>query len=34
MRNVCLQNVTWGGGHFSNNLSNKVTFFSYDLRTG
>ena len=33
MRNVCLQNVTWGG-QFSNNLSNKVTFFSYDLRTG
>lgn len=31
MRNVCLQNVTWGG-HFSNNLSNKVTFFRYGLK--
>ena len=34
MRKLCLQYVTWGGGQFSKYLSNKVTFFHYDIRAG
>ena len=33
MRNSCLQYVTWGG-QFSDNLSNNITFFRNDIRTG
>ena len=29
----CLQIVKWGGA-FNPNLSNKVTFFRYDIRAG
>ena len=30
---TCLQNVTWGGA-FNSNISNKITFFHYDIRAG
>ena len=33
MRIVCSLYVTWGGG-FSKYLSNKITFFHYDIRAG
>ena len=29
---TCLQNVTWGA--FNPNISNKITFFHYDIRAG
>ena len=32
MRDICLQNVT--EGQFSKYLSNKITFFHYDIRAG
>ncbi len=33
MKYTNLQIVTWGG-YFSNKISNKVTFFHYDIRAG
>ena len=30
---TCLQNVTWRGA-FNPNISNKITFFHYDIRAG
>ena len=42
MRKSCLQYVTWGGAvfilkhkrQFTCRLSNKITFFYYDIRAG
>ena len=31
MEKICLQSVTWGGA-FNPNISNKITFFHYDIR--
>jgi len=33
MRKQCLQFVTWGGV-LSKYISNKITFFHYDIRAG
>ena len=32
MEKICLQFVTWGA--FNPNISNKITFFHYDIRAG
>ena len=35
MSRECLQFVTWGGGSLvSKYISNKITFFHYDIRAG
>ena len=33
MEKICLQFVTWGGA-VSKYISNKITFFHYDIRAG
>ena len=33
MEKICLQFVTWGGA-ISKYISNKITFFHYDIRAG